>query len=381
MRELELRGMGESKMPDAMACPATPIAGVISEFESSDVNPEQTSFRQAARPGIGETARFVGYLEHNPELDGGFALRQRRGFQTKRRGQEWTRISATPAEADRRRFGIGPPSHRHHEPPANGDGRTTSNGQGEASRGSRRKCREKPGMGNASKTLTCLDLFCGCGGDVAVRTGATSAILHADAPLAIPQRHLPRCRYFETERRRAISFSCVGPGQQNVNSLVASSVNFVGNSWLQSALPRVFTAATSVRSKDAGGRYHSSKRLPNSSLVCQRRLKSAVARNDGQKGGEFYTQSCIVSLIAEIIETYDGCILDLSCGSVGMSVSSVRLASEHKASPPSNRPAGHPSRSGRRDKHEGLTAKYPGGPSRELCIHGVESTDKTGRLC
>jgi type I restriction enzyme M protein len=105
------------------------------------------------------------------------------------------------------------------------------------------------------------------------------------------------------------------------------------------------------------------------------------ARTEGQKGGEFYTPSCIVRLLTEVIEPYHGRILDPACGSGGMFVSSARFVSEHKASPPSTRPAGHPAPSGRRHGDEGLAVQYSGNPSRELSIHGVEKTDETGRLC
>jgi type I restriction enzyme M protein len=76
------------------------------------------------------------------------------------------------------------------------------------------------------------------------------------------------------------------------------------------------------------------------------------ARTEGQKGGEFYTPSCIVRLLAEVIEPYHGRILDPACGSGGMFVQSARFVSEHKKN-----------------------------PAAELSIHGVEKTDETGRLC
>lgn len=76
------------------------------------------------------------------------------------------------------------------------------------------------------------------------------------------------------------------------------------------------------------------------------------ARTEGQKGGEFYTPSCIVRLLTEIIEPYHGRIIDPACGSGGMFVSSARFIAEHKKN-----------------------------PSSELAIHGVEKTDETGRLC
>ena len=76
------------------------------------------------------------------------------------------------------------------------------------------------------------------------------------------------------------------------------------------------------------------------------------AMSEGQGGGEFYTPSSIVKLLAEVIEPYHGRILDPACGSGGMFVSSARFVSEHKKN-----------------------------PAAELSIHGVEKTDETGRLC
>src|SRR5947207_11565446 len=70
------------------------------------------------------------------------------------------------------------------------------------------------------------------------------------------------------------------------------------------------------------------------------------AMSEGQGGGEFYTPSSIVRLLAEVIEPYHGRILDPACGSGGMFVSSARFVTEHKKN-----------------------------PSSELSIHGVEKTD------
>lgn len=76
------------------------------------------------------------------------------------------------------------------------------------------------------------------------------------------------------------------------------------------------------------------------------------ARTEGQKGGEFYTPSCIVKLLAEVIEPYHGRILDPACGSGGMFVQSARFVTEHQKN-----------------------------PDDELAICGVEKTDMTGSLC
>ncbi len=76
------------------------------------------------------------------------------------------------------------------------------------------------------------------------------------------------------------------------------------------------------------------------------------AHTEGQKGGEFYTPSSIVKLLAEVIEPFHGRILDPACGSGGMFVQSARFVAEHQKN-----------------------------PAAELAICGVEKTDETGRLC
>ena len=76
------------------------------------------------------------------------------------------------------------------------------------------------------------------------------------------------------------------------------------------------------------------------------------ARTEGQKGGEFYTPSAIVRLLAEVIEPFHGRILDPACGSGGMFVQSARFVMEHRQN-----------------------------PAAELAVCGVEKTDETGRLC
>jgi type I restriction enzyme M protein len=94
------------------------------------------------------------------------------------------------------------------------------------------------------------------------------------------------------------------------------------------------------------------------------------ARTEGQKGGEFYTPSAIVRLLAEVIEPFHGRILDPACGSGGMFVQSARFVSEHQRKLPS--PAGGGA--------GGEGAQVSHNPADELFICGVEKTDDTGRL-
>ena len=49
------------------------------------------------------------------------------------------------------------------------------------------------------------------------------------------------------------------------------------------------------------------------------------ARNLGQKGGEFYTPRCVVELLVEMIEPFNGKVYDPCCGSGGMFIQSAEL--------------------------------------------------------
>ena len=53
------------------------------------------------------------------------------------------------------------------------------------------------------------------------------------------------------------------------------------------------------------------------------------ARAEGAKGGEFFTPQSIVKLLVEIIEPYNGLILDPACGSGGMFVQSANFVKAH----------------------------------------------------
>ena len=56
------------------------------------------------------------------------------------------------------------------------------------------------------------------------------------------------------------------------------------------------------------------------------------AATEGKGGGEFYTPKCIVNLIAEMIEPFQGKIYDPCCGSGGMFVQSVKFVENHRGS-------------------------------------------------
>lgn len=54
------------------------------------------------------------------------------------------------------------------------------------------------------------------------------------------------------------------------------------------------------------------------------------ARQEGKRGGEFYTPKCVVKTITEMIEPYQGKVYDPACGSAGMFVQSIKFIKEHQ---------------------------------------------------
>ncbi|MBD2780915.1 type I restriction-modification system subunit M [Xenorhabdus szentirmaii] len=74
------------------------------------------------------------------------------------------------------------------------------------------------------------------------------------------------------------------------------------------------------------------------------------AATEGKGGGEFYTPKCIVTLLTEMLEPFQGKIYDPCCGSGGMFVQSVKFVESHQ------------------------------GKSRDIAIYGQELTATTYKL-
>lgn len=53
------------------------------------------------------------------------------------------------------------------------------------------------------------------------------------------------------------------------------------------------------------------------------------AQAEGKRGGEFFTPGCIVRLLVEMLEPYEGRVYDPCCGSAGMFVQSERFVEAH----------------------------------------------------
>lgn len=56
---------------------------------------------------------------------------------------------------------------------------------------------------------------------------------------------------------------------------------------------------------------------------------SHFASKEGKGGGEFYTPKCVVQLLSQMLEPYQGIIYDPACGSGGMFVQSVEFITQH----------------------------------------------------
>jgi len=84
---------------------------------------------------------------------------------------------------------------------------------------------------------------------------------------------------------------------------------------------------------------------------------SQFASAEGKKGGEFYTPRCVVKLLVEMIEPYQGRVYDPCCGSSGMFVQSIKFINAH------------------------ATGNGNGGRAyRDISIYGQESNHTTWRL-
>jgi len=83
---------------------------------------------------------------------------------------------------------------------------------------------------------------------------------------------------------------------------------------------------------------------------------------EGKKGGQFYTPSCVVKLLVEMLEPYEGRVFDPCCGSGGMFVQSEKFIHKHQDH--------------YKKKQKGLSLN----PADHISIYGQESNQTTWRL-
>lgn len=89
---------------------------------------------------------------------------------------------------------------------------------------------------------------------------------------------------------------------------------------------------------------------------------SQFASAEGKRGGEFYTPRCVVKLLVEMLEPYEGRVYDPCCGSSGMFVQSVEFIAAHASGNGNGNGA------------------QPRGTRRDISIYGQESNYTTWRL-
>ena len=88
---------------------------------------------------------------------------------------------------------------------------------------------------------------------------------------------------------------------------------------------------------------------------------SMFADAEGKRGGEFYTPRCVVKLLVEMIEPFEGRVYDPCCGSSGMFVQSVEFIEAHATG-------------------NGNGGSHPRGTRTDISIYGQESNYTTWRL-
>ena len=84
---------------------------------------------------------------------------------------------------------------------------------------------------------------------------------------------------------------------------------------------------------------------------------------EGKKGGQFYTPRCVVQVLVEMLEPYEGRVLDPCCGSGGMFVQSEKFIEAHA------------------DHYNGKAKEIDKLFDSVVSIYGQESNQTTWRLC
>lgn len=84
---------------------------------------------------------------------------------------------------------------------------------------------------------------------------------------------------------------------------------------------------------------------------------------EGKKGGQFYTPSCVVQLLVELLQPYEGRVFDPCCGSGGMFVQSEKFVNAHS------------------DIYRNSASSFNNLFDKVVSIYGQESNQTTWRLC
>ena len=98
---------------------------------------------------------------------------------------------------------------------------------------------------------------------------------------------------------------------------------------------------------------------------------SKFAEKEGKGGGEFYTPQCVVRVLVEMLEPYNGRVFDPCCGSGGMFVQAARFVEAHASGNGNGNGNG---------KGKGKSKRAPKGIKPDIAIYGQESNYTTFRL-
>ena len=113
------------------------------------------------------------------------------------------------------------------------------------------------------------------------------------------------------------------------------------NPVLQGALPDNYFSRQNLEVKKLASLIDSIENIDTLANECHLSEEDLVGRvyeyflgkfaaTEGKGGGEFYTPKCVVTLLAEMLEPYQGKIYDPCCGSGGMFVQSLKFVESHQ---------------------------------------------------
>ena len=159
------------------------------------------------------------------------------------------------------------------------------------------------------------------------------------------------------------SYLCARAKQDDIALLIDTALSTIEkcNPALANALPDNYFSRQGLEVKKLASLIDSIENIDTLASECHLTEEDLVGRvyeyflgkfaaSEGKGGGEFYTPKCVVTLLAEMLEPYQGKIYDPCCGSGGMFVQSLKFVQSHQ------------------------------GKSKDIAIYGQELTSTTYKL-
>ncbi|TDD85902.1 restriction endonuclease subunit M [Actinomadura darangshiensis] len=128
----------------------------------------------------------------------------------------------------------------------------------------------------------------------------------------------------------------LGSGDGTVGERVDAAMDAVmrADPSLDGVLPQIFTRIDQRRLAELvaliGGVRFGGKSARDVFGEVYEYFLEKFARAEGKRGGEFYTPSCVVSLLVEVLEPFKGRVYDPCCGSGGMFVQAEKFVLSHR---------------------------------------------------